>query len=48
LKTPEEAAKIAKSAAEVAAKNYAVVDQVMESLIPFLDAMPHEASYAGT
>ena len=47
LKTPEEAAKIAKSAAEVAAKNYAVVDQVMESLIPFLDAMPHEDSYAG-
>jgi 3-deoxy-D-manno-octulosonic-acid transferase len=46
LNTPEEAAEIAKIAAEVAAKNYAVVDQVMESLAPFLDAMPHEDSYA--
>lgn len=47
LTNPEEAAEIAESAARVAAKNYAVVDLVMESLTPFLDALPHEDSYAG-
>jgi 3-deoxy-D-manno-octulosonic-acid transferase len=37
---------LAEAAATVAAKNYAVVDSVMESLAPFLDALPHEDPYA--
>lgn len=37
---------LAEAAATVAAKNYAVVDSVMESLAPFLDALPREDPYA--
>jgi 3-deoxy-D-manno-octulosonic-acid transferase len=46
LANPEEAASISEAAANVAANNYAVVDLVMESLSPFLDALPHEDTYA--
>jgi 3-deoxy-D-manno-octulosonic-acid transferase len=46
LATPDDAASISEAAANVAAKNYAVVDMVMESLSPFLDALPHEDTYA--
>ncbi|MBL4719901.1 MAG: 3-deoxy-D-manno-octulosonic acid transferase [Alphaproteobacteria bacterium] len=46
LSNPTEVDSLSEAAATVAAKNYAVVDSVMETLEPFLDALPHDDPYA--